>query len=181
LPPDYKNGAHIDGLAALGFGFLEVGTVTPRPQPGNPSPRLFRLAQHGALINRLGFNNGGVPGLLANLARRRWRGILGINIGKNADTPLERARRRLPRRTPVGLPARGLSPSTSVLPTPAGCASCNTATNWTPCSAPCATARPCSPMPTAATCRCWSRSRPTSTTPRSTTSPAACWRAASTA
>jgi len=86
-----KDGAHIDGLAALGFGFLEVGTVTPRPQPGNPRPRVFRLAQHGALINRLGFNNGGVQGLLGNLARTRWRGILGINIGKNADTPLERA------------------------------------------------------------------------------------------
>jgi len=86
-----KDGAHIDGLAALGFGFIEVGTVTPRPQPGNPRPRVFRLAQHGALINRLGFNNGGVQSLLANLARTRWRGILGINIGKNADTPLAHA------------------------------------------------------------------------------------------
>ena len=86
-----KDGAHIDGLAALGFGFIEVGTVTPRPQAGNPRPRVFRLPQHGALINRLGFNNGGVQGLLVNLARTRWRGILGINIGKNADTPLDRA------------------------------------------------------------------------------------------
>lgn len=86
-----KDGAHIDGLATLGFGFIEVGTVTPRPQPGNPQPRVFRLAPYGALINRLGFNNGGVQGLLANLAGTRWRGILGINIGKNADTPLDRA------------------------------------------------------------------------------------------
>lgn len=86
-----KDGAHIDGLATLGFGFIEVGTVTPRPQPGNPRPRVFRLASHGALINRLGFNNGGVAGLLANLGKTRWRGILGINIGKNADTPLDRA------------------------------------------------------------------------------------------
>jgi dihydroorotate dehydrogenase len=86
-----KDAAHIDGLAALGFGFLEVGTVTPRPQPGNPRPRVFRLPQHGALINRLGFNNGGVQALIANLARTRWQGILGINIGKNADTPLDRA------------------------------------------------------------------------------------------
>ncbi len=86
-----KDGAHIDGLATLGFGFIEVGTVTPRPQPGNPRPRVFRLPQHGALINRLGFNNSGVQGLLANLAKTRWRGILGINIGKNADTPLDQA------------------------------------------------------------------------------------------
>lgn len=86
-----KDGAHIDGLATLGFGFIEVGTVTPRPQPGNPKPRVFRLPEYGALINRLGFNNGGVDGLIANLAKTRWRGILGINIGKNADTPLERA------------------------------------------------------------------------------------------
>jgi len=86
-----KNGAHIDGLAALGFGFIEVGTVTPRPQPGNPKPRIFRLPEHEALINRLGFNNGGLDALLANVAATRWRGILGINIGKNATTPLEHA------------------------------------------------------------------------------------------
>jgi dihydroorotate dehydrogenase len=86
-----KDGAHIDGLATLGFGFIEIGTVTPRPQPGNPRPRMFRLAPHGALINRLGFNNGGVASLLINLGKTRWRGILGINIGKNADTPLDRA------------------------------------------------------------------------------------------
>src|ERR1700733_2026841 len=84
-----KNGAHIDGLASVGVGFIEVGTVTPRPQPGNPQPRLFRLPQAAALINRMGFNNAGVDALLANVAKSRWRGILGINIGKNFDTPLE--------------------------------------------------------------------------------------------
>ncbi|HXZ93504.1 MAG TPA: quinone-dependent dihydroorotate dehydrogenase [Burkholderiales bacterium] len=86
-----KNAEHIDALAALGFGFVEVGTVTPRPQPGNPRPRLFRLPGAGALINRFGFNNVGLDAFLANVARARWRGVLGINIGKNFDTPLERA------------------------------------------------------------------------------------------
>ncbi len=86
-----KNAAYIDALAALGFGFLEVGTVTPRPQPGNPQPRLFRLPEREALINRFGFNNVGLEAFLANVARARWKGILGINIGKNADTASERA------------------------------------------------------------------------------------------
>jgi dihydroorotate dehydrogenase len=86
-----KNAAHVDGLASFGFGFLEVGTVTPRPQPGNPRPRLFRLPAARGIINRMGFNNGGVDGLLANAAAVRYRGILGINIGKNFDTPIERA------------------------------------------------------------------------------------------
>ncbi len=86
-----KNAAHVDALATLGFGFIEVGTVTPRPQPGNPKPRMFRLVEHEALINRLGFNNDGLPGLLANLKRTKYTGILGINIGKNFDTPNERA------------------------------------------------------------------------------------------
>jgi dihydroorotate dehydrogenase len=86
-----KNGSHIDALAALGFGFLEIGTVTPRPQPGNPRPRMFRLPQARAIINRMGFNNLGVEKLLENVARARYRGILGINIGKNFDTPIERA------------------------------------------------------------------------------------------
>ncbi|OAI53112.1 dihydroorotate dehydrogenase [Betaproteobacteria bacterium SCGC AG-212-J23] len=86
-----KDAAYIDGLAKLGFGFLEVGTVTPRPQPGNARPRIFRISQKNALINRFGFNNVGVDAFLANVARRRWRGILGINIGKNFDTPVERA------------------------------------------------------------------------------------------
>ncbi len=86
-----KNGAHVDGLAALGFGFIEVGTVTPRAQPGNPRPRLFRLPAHEAIINRMGFNNDGVDALVRNLERTRWRGILGINIGRNKDTPNEEA------------------------------------------------------------------------------------------
>jgi dihydroorotate dehydrogenase len=86
-----KNAAHIDGLATYGFGFLEVGTVTPRAQPGNPKPRMFRLPEHEALINRLGFNNEGLPGMLANLKRTKFRGVLGINIGKNFDTPNEHA------------------------------------------------------------------------------------------
>jgi len=90
-----KNAAHIDALAALGFGFIECGTVTPRAQPGNPKPRLFRLPQAEALINRLGFNNAGVAAFLHNVARARFGprggGILGINIGRNFDTPNERA------------------------------------------------------------------------------------------
>jgi dihydroorotate dehydrogenase len=86
-----KDAAYIDGLSRLGFGFIEVGTVTPRAQPGNPRPRIFRLVRKNALINRFGFNNVGVDAFLANVARARWRGILGINIGKNFDTPLERA------------------------------------------------------------------------------------------
>ncbi|QYJ22535.1 quinone-dependent dihydroorotate dehydrogenase [Achromobacter sp. ES-001] len=89
-----KNGAYIDALGNLGFGFIEVGTVTPRAQPGNPKPRMFRLPRANALINRLGFNNQGLPAFLANVQRSQWRkqgGILGLNIGKNADTPIERA------------------------------------------------------------------------------------------
>lgn len=86
-----KNGVCLDAWAAMGFGFIEVGTVTPRPQPGNPKPRLFRLPAARALINRMGFNNDGVDALLANVARARFRGILGINIGKNFDTPIESA------------------------------------------------------------------------------------------
>ena len=86
-----KNGAFIDALAALGFGFIEVGTVTPRPQPGNPRPRLFRVREAQAVINRMGFNNDGVDRLVDNVRRARYRGVLGINIGKNFDTPIERA------------------------------------------------------------------------------------------
>jgi len=86
-----KDAEHIDALARMGFGFIEVGTVTPRPQAGNPRPRLFRLPRKEAIINRFGFNNVGVDAFLENVARRRWRGVLGINIGKNADTPVERA------------------------------------------------------------------------------------------
>ena len=86
-----KNGEYIDALAALGFGFVEIGTVTPRAQPGNPKPRLFRLPEAEALINRMGFNNHGVDRLIANVLRARYRGVLGVNIGKNFDTPIERA------------------------------------------------------------------------------------------
>ncbi|MDR2637726.1 MAG: dihydroorotate dehydrogenase (quinone), partial [Zoogloeaceae bacterium] len=89
-----KNGQYIDALASFGFGHIEVGTVTPRPQPGNPKPRLFRLPKAEAIINRMGFNNQGVDALLSRVARARFPkngGILGVNIGKNADTPLEKA------------------------------------------------------------------------------------------
>ncbi len=86
-----KNGAHIDALASLGFGFLEIGTVTPRPQPGNPKPRLFRLQDSRAIINRMGFNNLGVDHLVENVRKAKYHGILGINIGKNFDTPIEEA------------------------------------------------------------------------------------------
>jgi dihydroorotate dehydrogenase len=86
-----KNGAHVDALAALGFGFIEVGTTTPRAQAGNPKPRMFRLPEHEAVINRLGFNNGGVDALVRNVERAKYAGVLGINIGRNKDTPNERA------------------------------------------------------------------------------------------
>ncbi|MBS0570747.1 MAG: quinone-dependent dihydroorotate dehydrogenase, partial [Proteobacteria bacterium] len=86
-----KNGEHIDALAALGFGFIEVGTTTPRAQVGNPKPRLWRLPEHQAIINRLGFNNAGVGALVRNAERARYTGVLGINIGKNKDTPNARA------------------------------------------------------------------------------------------
>lgn len=90
-----KNGSCIDGLASLGFGFLELGTVTPRPQPGNPKPRMFRLPDAEGLINRMGFNNDGVDVLVKNVKASRFyrekKGILGLNIGKNAVTPIEKA------------------------------------------------------------------------------------------
>ena len=86
-----KNGDAIDGFAQLGFGFIEIGTVTPRPQPGNPKPRLFRLPEAEAIINRMGFNNHGVDHLLARVQAAQYKGVLGINIGKNFDTPVENA------------------------------------------------------------------------------------------
>jgi len=86
-----KNGEYLDALAALGFGFIEIGTVTPRSQPGNPTPRIFRVPQAQGVINRLGFNNHGVDQLLENVEKSDYHGILGINIGKNFDTPLEQA------------------------------------------------------------------------------------------
>ncbi len=89
-----KNGAHVDALLALGFGFVEVGTTTPRAQEGNAKPRMFRLPEHNAVINRLGFNNDGVDAMVRNVGKaRRLRGLLGINIGKNKDTPNEDAAR----------------------------------------------------------------------------------------
>ena len=86
-----KNAEHLDALDALGFGFIEVGTVTPLPQPGNDKPRMFRLPQHEAIINRLGFNNDGVDALVSNVQKSSFHGVLGINIGKNKDTPNEKA------------------------------------------------------------------------------------------
>ncbi len=86
-----KDGAHIKALGDLGFGFLEIGTVTPRPQQGNPKPRLFRIPQAEAIINRMGFNNRGVDNLVRNVEMSGFKGVLGINIGKNKDTPNEHA------------------------------------------------------------------------------------------
>jgi dihydroorotate dehydrogenase len=86
-----KNAEHLDALDALGFGFIEVGTVTPLPQPGNDKPRMFRLPEYDAIINRLGFNNGGVDALVHNVLKSSYHGVLGINIGKNKDTPNDKA------------------------------------------------------------------------------------------
>jgi len=90
-----KDGRYIDGLASLGFGFIEIGTVTPRAQSGNPRPRMFRLPAAQGIINRMGFNNGGVDAFVANVQASSFyqerKGVLGLNIGKNADTPIERA------------------------------------------------------------------------------------------
>lgn len=86
-----KNGAVIDGMAALGFGFIEIGTITPRAQPGNPQPRLFRVKEAQGIINRFGFNNLGVDNLINNVKAAKYKGVLGINIGKNFDTPNEQA------------------------------------------------------------------------------------------
>ena len=86
-----KNGEYVDALSSLGFGFVEVGTVTPRPQPGNPKPRLFRIKEAEAIVNRMGFNNDGVEQLLENVSKAQYDGVLGINIGKNFDTPVEKA------------------------------------------------------------------------------------------
>ena len=86
-----KNGEYINALATFGFGFIEIGTVTPRPQSGNLKPRLFRITQANAIINRLGFNNDGVDAVVQNIEKANYQGILGINIGKNYDTPMEKA------------------------------------------------------------------------------------------
>jgi len=86
-----KNGDYFEALGDLGFGFVEIGTITPRPQPGNPKPRVFRLTSRQAMINRLGFNNKGVDHLVRRVKKHAFQGILGINIGKNFDTPIEHA------------------------------------------------------------------------------------------
>ncbi|NCX62040.1 MAG: quinone-dependent dihydroorotate dehydrogenase, partial [Betaproteobacteria bacterium] len=88
-----KQAAHIDALGRLGFGFIEVGTVTPLAQAGNPKPRMFRIQEHQALINRLGFNNEGLEAFLRHVKLRQWQGPIGLNIGKNAATPIEQADR----------------------------------------------------------------------------------------
>jgi len=85
-----KNGAVIDGMAALGFGFIEIGTVTLRPQPGNPKPRLFRVPEAQGIVNRFGFNNLGVDNLIENVKASNYKGVLGINIGKNFDTQMKK-------------------------------------------------------------------------------------------
>ncbi len=86
-----KDAKHLDALGALGFGFVEVGTVTPKPQVGNPRPRLFRLKESEAIINRMGFNNEGVDALCRRISNARYKGVIGVNIGKNAETPIDRA------------------------------------------------------------------------------------------
>ena len=86
-----KNGEYFNALGAMGFGFVEIGTITPKPQAGNPQPRLFRIPEAQAIINRMGFNNKGVDHLVELVKRRRYQGVLGINIGKNATTPVENA------------------------------------------------------------------------------------------
>ncbi|MBU2881290.1 quinone-dependent dihydroorotate dehydrogenase [Psychrosphaera sp. B3R10] len=85
-----KNGECIDALGQMGFGFIEIGTVTPVGQPGNPKPRMFRITEKNAIINRMGFNNHGVDNLIKNVRNKKYKGILGINIGKNKDTPNEK-------------------------------------------------------------------------------------------
>ena len=86
-----KNAEYIDCLSKLGFGFIEVGTVTPKPQKGNPKPRSFRLTKEKGIINRFGFNNDGIDKVIQNIQRSKFKGILGINIGKNFDTPINKA------------------------------------------------------------------------------------------
>lgn len=86
-----KSASAVDAWGAVGFGFVEVGTLTPRPQPGNPKPRLFRLPEHEALINRMGFNNPGIHSAVAKLTKRKTKAVVGVNIGKNFDTPNEKA------------------------------------------------------------------------------------------
>ena len=105
-----KNGDYLDALGALGFSHVELGTVTPRPQPGNPKPRMFRIPRARALINRMGFNNKGVDHLVAQVSRSRYAGIRGISIGKNFDTPLDQAQNDYVTVCARSMPARITSP-----------------------------------------------------------------------
>lgn len=169
-----KNGEAIDGLAALGFGFLEIGTVTPRPQPGNPRPRLFRLPEAEAIINRMGFNNHGVAALVENVRRARYRGILGINIGKNAATPIEHAADDYLACLDAVYPHASYVTVNISSPNTKTCASCRPRTPSTTCSLSLNAARKSSHRSTAAMSRSRSRSRPTSTPRRSPPSPTCC-------
>ena len=138
-----KNARCIDGLGAMGFGFVEVGTVTPLAQPGNPKPRMFRLPLANALINRLGFNNDGLDAFVANVQRATFRKqtqgtplLLGLNIGKNAVTPIERATDDYLLGLNGVYPMPTTSPSTSPAPTLKTCALCKAMKRWTACSEP---------------------------------------------
>ena len=168
-----KHGEFIDAVAAFGFGFLEIGGVTPRPQPGNPRPRVFRIPEREAIINRLGFNSVGVDRFVENVRRARYDGILGVNLGKNKDTPLERTADDyiacLEKVYPLATYAtvNVSSPNTQNLrAAPAG-----RRARRDP-RAGDEGARPRWRAPTSAACRSRSRSRPTSTTSRSPRSPA---------
>lgn len=156
-----KNGDAIDGFAQLGFGFVEIGTVTPRPQPGNPKPRLFRLPEAEAIINRMGFNNHGVDHLLARVQAAKYKGVLGINIGKNFDTPVENAvDDYLLCLDKVYQHASYVTVNVSSPNTP-GCAACSLATRSSNCSKPCVSVRKIWPRSMASVCRWRSRSRQT--------------------
>jgi dihydroorotate dehydrogenase len=164
-----KNGDHIDALMALGFGFVEIGTVTPRPQDGNPKPRMFRLPDKRAVINRLGFNNAGVDALVRNVEKARRNGILGINIGKNKDTPNERAADDYIHCLEKVF---ALADYVTVnIPIPPACATCSTRRRCGVSSASCAARRRSWPACTGTARRCWSRSRPTCRTSSSTALP----------
>jgi dihydroorotate dehydrogenase len=175
-----KNGEIIDGLARMGFGFIEIGTITPRAQPGNPKPRMFRLPEVKGIINRMGFNNHGIDALIGNVEAMKFKGILGINIGKNADTPIERAADDylicLDKAYPLAsyITVNISSPNTKNLRQLQGESELDSLlgqlkarqAQW--------------PTGTAATCRSHSRSPPTWTMPRSPTSPMHCAATAST-
>ena len=125
-----KNGECIDALGAMGFGSIEIGTVTPRPQPGNDKPRIFRLVDAEGLINRMGFNNHGVDNLVENVKKAHFDGVLGINIGKNKDTPVEHGKDDYLICMEKSIRTPGISPLISPRRIPQGCARCNTAKRW---------------------------------------------------